>query len=419
MRRYVISIFFSSLFSISLLTTGISCSTNQFFLTTEQQERQIGEEEYRKLLAQSSLSADEQLNEMVRQIGERIAAVTPRPDLPYEFNVIVDDKVNAFTLPGGKVIVFTGMIKIAEYEARLATVMSHEIAHAILRHGAQQMTRAVELNLMGQALDIFLLKGKGAVQREMLRNIWGIGSTVFGVLPYSREMEYEADAEGLVYMSKAGYDPHEAIEFVKKISQVGPKPVEFLSTHPSNPNRIEKLREKLPEAIGYYQAAKVKTEGKGRALTFRGEQLLPRGSPSQTRRGVLQYAPTIRFEAIWVEHDVMMAGTSGINVHTKFTISNFAGKDGFVNVYFSLPNGQWLVSNDGRYQAKRGYVLSSAPFRANYPDTTFPDFKVFIPYHELHLPTGNHNLVANVFIVDTKNNLIGRASTHFQVVRRW
>ncbi len=274
MRRHIIS----SLFAIFLLIFGISCAQNQFFLTTEQQERRIGEEEYRKFLARSSLSADRQLNETVRQIGVRIAAATPGPDLPYEFNVIVDDKVNAFSLPGGKVVVFTGMIGVAEYETRLAAVMSHEIAHATLRHGAQQMTRAMELNLMGQALDIFLLKGKGAVQREMLRNIWGIGSTVFGVLPYSREMEYEADAEGLVYMAKAGYDPHEAIEFVKRISLEGPKTVEFLSTHPSDPNRIQKLGEKLPEVLEYYRAAKVKTEGKGRTLSFNGWYFPPGSS---------------------------------------------------------------------------------------------------------------------------------------------
>jgi Zn-dependent protease with chaperone function len=420
MRRNIISLFFSSLFAISLLTFATSCSQNKFFLISEQKERKIGEEEYQKLLDQSSLSADEQLNEMVRQIGERIVAVTPRPDLPYEFNIIVDDKVNAFTLPGGKVAVYTGMIEVAEHEARLASVMAHEIAHAILRHSGQQMTRAMQLNLLGLALDKFLIQGTSGLQRELLKNIWGIGSNVFAILPYSREMEYEADAVGLMYMAKAGYDPQQSIEFIKRISQVGPKMVEFLSTHPSDPNRIEKLKENLPEALRYYSVAMVKTEGKGRPLSFNGQSYNPGGSAavSPARLPSTTAAPSVQFDSIWVEHNVTKAGTLGINIHNKFTISNFTGRGGFVNIYFSSLDGRWLVSNDGRYQAQGGHVLSSAPFITKSPDTEFSDLKTFIPYHELHLNLGSYNIVANVYVVGPDNNLIGRSSTHFQVVRR-
>ena len=340
--------------------------------------------------------------------------------MPYEFNIIVDKRANAFCLPGGKVAVYTGMIQVAEYEARLATVMSHEIAHATLRHGAKKMTMAMQLNLLEQSFNNMMNKSKvKRKQRELLKSIWGLGSNYFAALPYGRKMEYAADAYGLLYMAAAGYDPRQAVELWETMSKSGTKMFEFLSTHPSEENRIMKLRESLSIALKVYNNAELKTEDMGCPLSFNGTYFVPEiKKPSISGLQQPTNLPAAKFEAIWIEHNVKFNNTYGITIHSTFTISNYNGREGFMNVYFSFPNGKWLLSRDNSYQSQGGYVVATSKFRPKFPNTKFTDFKAFLPYRELHLQKGFHNIVANVNIVDPKNNLLGRTSTYLNVVEK-
>jgi predicted Zn-dependent protease len=170
--------------------------------------------------------------------------------------VIEDDKtVNAFALPGGKVAVYTGLLPITQDEAGLAVVLSHEIGHAIARHGAERLSTQ-ELVQIGEIGLIVALGGKDPQTVRTVHNAYGIGTGVGVILPYSRKHESEADHIGLILMAKAGYNPQTAVEFWQRMlraKQDKKVPPEFLSTHPSDERRIRQIREWLPEVAKYRQ----------------------------------------------------------------------------------------------------------------------------------------------------------------------
>lgn len=216
---------------------------------------ELGVTAYHDILQESKLSRDAAAVNRVKKIGEKIAQITDRSDYSWEFNLIDDDEVvNAFCLPGGKVAVYTGMLKIASTDAELATVMGHEIAHAIARHGAERMSQLLLVELGGMALEE-ALKKKTEKTIELAKVAYGAGTQLLLVLPYSRTHENEADYIGLIFMAKADYDPHAAIDFWKKMHRkfAGQEPPEFLSTHPGSEQRISNLEKWLPEALRYYQ----------------------------------------------------------------------------------------------------------------------------------------------------------------------
>ena len=170
----------------------------------------------------------------------------------WEFNLVNDDAVNAWCMPGGKVVVYTGILPITKTNAGLAVVMGHEIAHAIARHGNERMSQQIVLQYGGQALDL-LLTNKPDEMRDLFLTSYGVAGGV-GSLAFSRSQETEADKLGLVFMAMAGYDPSEAIAFWERMSKVGgQKPPELLSTHPSDERRISDLKAYLPEAMKYYK----------------------------------------------------------------------------------------------------------------------------------------------------------------------
>ena len=221
----------------------------QFILMSEDQATQMGLEAYKEILQQSKLSTDEELVERVRRVGQRIAAVSGRPDLPWEFNVIQDDTPNAFALPGGKVGVNTGLFKVAENDAQLAAVIAHEIGHAIARHSAERVSQqmAVELGLAGLGMT-----GTGAQYAEFA----GAAATLGVVLPFSRTQEAEADHIGVIMMAKAGYDPRAALALWQNFAKYGgERAPEFLSTHPAPASRIQEIQALMPEAMAIYQKA--------------------------------------------------------------------------------------------------------------------------------------------------------------------
>ncbi len=201
----------------------------------------------------------------VREIGQRLASAAGEylrannaadrvKDFEWEFNVVQDDQINAWAMPGGKVVVYTGIMNVTQNTTGLAVVMGHEIAHAIARHGNERMSQAIALQGAGMTLDV-LTAQKPGLARDIFMQSVGIGGQL-GMLAYSRQHESEADRMGLIFMAMAGYDPREAPKFWERMSQAsggGGKPPEILSTHPSDQRRMQDLQKYMSDALKYYK----------------------------------------------------------------------------------------------------------------------------------------------------------------------
>lgn len=199
----------------------------------------------------------------VKRVGERIAAAIGnyynsmgKPEIlegyVWEFNTVASEEINAWCMPGGKVVVYSGLFSVTQNETALAIVMGHEIAHAIVKHGNERMSQALLQQMGGIALDIALAQ-KPQETRELFMLSYGIGSQVGAMLPWSRQQETEADQYGLIFSAMAGYDPREATAFWQRMSSAGGgSPPEFLSTHPSDETRLKKLQKFIPEAMKFY-----------------------------------------------------------------------------------------------------------------------------------------------------------------------
>lgn len=226
---------------------------SQLILLPESQDAEMGLTAYQEILSEAELSDDAALNRRVQEVGRRIAEVSPRPDWDWQFTLIENDTPNAFALPGGKVGVHTGLFEVAENDAQLATVMGHEVAHAIARHGPERMSQGMLAQLGAAAVGI----GTGS---ETYAQLAAQAATLGIILPYSRTQESEADHIGLLYMAEAGYDPREAVKLWQNFKALGNgAPPEFLSTHPGEDTRIERLRELMPEALEIYEARRERT----------------------------------------------------------------------------------------------------------------------------------------------------------------
>ncbi len=200
---------------------------------------------------------------MVNRIGERIASAITKyfesegkgsvlEGYVWEFNTVDSKEVNAWCMPGGKVVVYTGILPVTQSETALAIVMGHEIAHSVGKHGNERMSQAMVQQLGGMALEVALSQ-KPQETQDIFLTSYGIGSQVGAMLPWSRQQETEADQYGLIFSAMAGYDPQEAIPFWERMAAAGgSKPPEFLSTHPSDETRIRKLKQFMPEALKYY-----------------------------------------------------------------------------------------------------------------------------------------------------------------------
>lgn len=235
---------------------------DQLIFFSEEKELQFGLQAYREVLREARLSDNPEITEMVQRVGQRIAKAANKPEYQWEFAVIEEDNmVNAFCLPGGKVAVFTGILKVTKGEAGLATVMGHEIAHALQRHGVERMSRSIldqiaQLGAIGAAASGHA--GGGAIQG--LLGAYGVNVS----LPFNRKQESEADYIGLRLMAEAGYDPREAVPFWERMSGCPRQMIgkvcfrsqqaipEFLSTHPSDVTRINQIEAWLPDALQHY-----------------------------------------------------------------------------------------------------------------------------------------------------------------------
>lgn len=220
--------------------------------------------EYDKFLTEHKpLPLSDSRAQLVKKVGEKIQAAVIKfmndkglsqriNGYQWAFNTVDEATINAWCMPGGKVLVYTGLLPVTQDEAGLAVVMGHEIAHAIARHGNERMSQGMAVQFGGVLLSA-ALQNKPQETQNLFMQSYGIGSTL-GVLKYSRTHESEADKMGLVFAAIAGYDPNAAVTFWERMAaQGGAKPPEILSTHPSDETRIADIKAFIPEAMIYYK----------------------------------------------------------------------------------------------------------------------------------------------------------------------
>jgi len=256
MKKIVILLF--------LVALGVQCTTvpitgrKQFNIVSDAQVLPASFAQYKGFLQENKLSQDAEATQQIKEIGARVSAAVDRfmrsngmvkeaDSYEWEFNLVEDKTVNAWCLPGGKVVFYTGILPICANEDGIAAVMGHEVAHAFAKHGQERMSQGQLQAIGGLAVAYGTRNDKNA---QIWNAAYGLGSQVGVMLPFSRKHETEADKLGLVFMIMAGYNGEEAAEVWVRMSERsnGKKPPRLLSTHPSNQSRIETLRAYLPEA---------------------------------------------------------------------------------------------------------------------------------------------------------------------------
>ena len=254
----------------------------QLLLLPETQEVSMGIAAYNEVLAEERPSTNAQYIEMVNRVGQRIARAANRPDYQWQFHVIASPQQNAFALPGGKVAVYEGIMPICASEGGLAVVMSHEVAHALARHGGERMSQGIVVNSVESTVG-YVMRNREAVERERVLKAYGIASKYGFVLPYSRKHELEADHMGLMLMAQAGYDPREAPRFWERFaaSHTGESPPEFLSTHPADLRRATELQNLLADALTEYEQ-NPQRYGSGEPLMLAAQPPPPSSPPAET-----------------------------------------------------------------------------------------------------------------------------------------
>ena len=228
----------------------------QLILGGEANEIAMGSQAFSQVLSEQADQTPSEFEPLVREVGHRIASASGKTDYDWEIRVIRSQEQNAFCLPGGKIVVYEGILPVCQNEAGLAVVMSHEVAHVLARHGGERMTQQAAASTAQQVVG-FITRNQEQVTRELWMKAYGVASNYGVILPYSRKHELEADHIGLMLMSQAGYDPSEAPRFWNRFSASGQgeKPAEFLSTHPSDQRRASELEKLLPSAISIYRQA--------------------------------------------------------------------------------------------------------------------------------------------------------------------
>ena len=254
---------------IVILFLSLSCTTvpitgrQQFSILPNSAMISMSLQQYNEFLKNNKISSNQEQTQMVKKVGRKIQMAVEQyftdknmsyalKDYKWEFNLIESEEKNAWAMPGGKVVVYEGILPITKDEAGLAVVMGHEIAHAIAKHGNERMSQGLIAQMGGMALSKALEEKPGKT-RQLWMTVFGVGAQFGVMLPFSRLQETEADHLGLIFMAIAGYDPDEAVEVWKRMAQMkeGQTPPEFLSTHPSDETRIRKIKETIPKAKQY------------------------------------------------------------------------------------------------------------------------------------------------------------------------
>lgn len=265
-------------FGVVIVLAAIVYSCARVPLTGRRQVKLLPESElvamsltsYSSFLDTSSVVSTGNYKNMVTTVGLRISKAvedyikTTRDsnqlkNYHWEFNLVNDPAVNAWCMPGGKVVFYTGIMPICQTEEGVAVVMGHEIAHAIARHGNERMSQGLVQQLGGVALSV-AVSDKPAETQQLFQVAYGVGTQVGVMLPFSRKHESEADHMGIMFMAMAGYNPEEAPKFWGRMDAMagGARPPEFLSTHPNPEKRAANLKKLMPEALEYYAKATAK-----------------------------------------------------------------------------------------------------------------------------------------------------------------
>ncbi len=221
---------------------------------------------YKDFLSKHQVVQNTPEAEMVKRVGTRVAQAVERyftqnnlsdrlKGYSWEFNLVNDKEANAWCMPGGKVVVYSGILPLTQDENGLAVVLGHEISHAVAQHGDERMSQGLIAEMGGIALSAALAQ-KPAQTQQLFMTAYGAGAQVGVLLPYSRKQESEADELGLIFMAMAGYDPRTAVPFWQRMagSHQGAAPPQLLSTHPADQKRIEDIEKHMPEALKYYKS---------------------------------------------------------------------------------------------------------------------------------------------------------------------
>jgi predicted Zn-dependent protease len=251
----------------------MSCATvpltgrSQLNLVSDSELLAMSSSQYGEFLKENKLSTNAEQTALVKRVGGRIQGAVEEymkkeglaDDLKgyaWEFNLVESQEMNAWCMPGGKVVFYTGIMPVCKDETGVAVVMGHEVAHAIARHGAERMSQGLLAQFGGAALSVALQKEPAETQ-QLWMTAFGLGAQYGVMLPFSRSHESEADHLGLIFMAMAGYEPGAAVGFWERMAAGGgSKPPEFMSTHPSDETRIADIRNHLPEAMQYYRPPK-------------------------------------------------------------------------------------------------------------------------------------------------------------------
>jgi predicted Zn-dependent protease len=260
-----------NLLLLMALTVAFSCSRvpitgrQQLNLLPSSQMLSMSFQQYDEFVKTNQLSTNATQTALVRKVGTRIQKAVEDyfnkkgmahelKGYNWEFNLVESPEANAWCMPGGKVVFYTGILPITKDETGLAVVMGHEVAHAVAEHGNERMSQGMLTQLGGMALSV-ALQEKPEQTQALWMTAFGVGSQLGVTLPFSRLHESEADKLGLIFMAMAGYNPQEAVSFWQRMAEKkgGQAPPEFLSTHPSDATRIAQIKKWLPEAMTYYK----------------------------------------------------------------------------------------------------------------------------------------------------------------------
>jgi predicted Zn-dependent protease len=266
MMKNLFVLFAASSMFITACTTNAITGRKQLSLVSESSLQQEAVTQYKSFLSQNNVVSSNTSKdaEMVKRVGSRIAAAITKyyrdkglsselAGYNWEFNLIDNKQVNAWCMPGGKVVVYTGLLPVTQNEAALAIVMGHEITHAVAHHGQERMSQALLAQGIGLTGDIFTSGNANA--NNIFNSIYAPGAQIGVLLPNSRNQEYEADHYGLIFAAMAGYNPREAIPFWTRMANLntGSTTPEILSDHPLDAKRIQKLKGYMAEALTYYK----------------------------------------------------------------------------------------------------------------------------------------------------------------------
>ena len=258
----------SALLAILFLLT--SCGSvpltgrRQFLLVSDAELVSASLTQYNEFMKTATLSTDRTKTAMVERIGKNISTATETylkqngleselANFSWEFKLVKDDQVNAFCMPGGKIVVYEGLLPLIASDDELAVVIGHEIAHAVAKHSNERMSQTLVAQF-GAAIVNEALSTKSAAVQTLGNSVFGLGAQLGVMLPYSRQHEYEADYIGMILMTLAGYNPESTVSFWQKMSAGGSGgTMEFMSTHPSDEHRIAELQKRLPEMAKYKQ----------------------------------------------------------------------------------------------------------------------------------------------------------------------